>query len=139
MRLLRFSILLLLPTLTLAASLSAQVKPEWKSVIGTWEGDSVCTVPDSPCHDEHALYRVKPDKDDPDKLVIEAFKVVEKRPQFMGTLGCQFDDQQQVLTCTGNTPKRDKWTFQVGEGTMEGTLTLGKEKQLYRKITLKKK
>jgi hypothetical protein len=31
------------------------------------------------------------------------------------------------------------WNFNVGEGAMDGTLTIGKEKQLYRKITLKKK
>src|SRR5579884_1210306 len=57
------------------ASLFAQIKPEWKDVIGTWEGDSTCAVPSSPCHDEHNLYRVKPDKDDPDKLTVEGFKV----------------------------------------------------------------
>ncbi len=120
-------------------SLAAQVKPEWKPIIGTWEGDSTCTVPDSPCHDEHNLYRVKPDKDDPDKIVAEGFKVVDKRPQFMGVLSCTYAAEQQVLTCTANTPKRDIWIFNVGDGTMDGTLTIGKDKQLYRKITLKKK
>jgi hypothetical protein len=132
-------LLLSVAWLLVSYSLAAQVKPEWKPVIGTWEGDSVCTVPDSPCHDEHALYRVKPDKDDPDKLALEAFKIVDKRPQFMGTISCKFAAEEQVLTCTGNTPKRDVWSFNVGEGTMDGTLTIGKEKQLYRKITLKKK
>jgi len=119
--------------------LAAQIKPEWKDVIGTWQGDSTCVVPNSPCHDEKALYRVKPDKDDPDKLTIEAFKVVENRPQFMGNLSCKYAPEEKVLTCTGNTPKRDMWTFNVGDGTMEGTLTTGKEKTLYRKISLKKK
>jgi len=123
----------------LSCSLAAQVKPEWKPVIGTWEGDSVCTVPSSPCHDEHALYRIKPDKNDPDKITLEAFKVVDKRPQFIGTLACQYAAQEQVLTCPGNTAKHDVWMFNVGEGTIDGTLTVGKEKQLYRKITLKKK
>jgi len=122
-----------------SSSLLAQVKPEWKPIIGTWEGESICTVPDSPCHDEQALYRIKPDKDDPDKIVAEGFKVVDKRPQFMGILSCKFAPEQQVLTCTGNTPKRDIWTFNVGDGTIDGTLTIGKEKQLYRKISLKKK
>lgn len=117
----------------------AQVKPEWKDVIGTWEGDSTCTVPGSPCHDEQALYRIKADRDNPDKLVMEGFKVVDKKAKFMGNLDCKYAPESKVLTCTGNTPKRDIWTFQVGDGTMDGTLTVGKEKTLYRKISVKKK
>ena len=131
----RFSLLTF--CLLLSYSLIAQIKPEWKPVIGTWEGDSVCTVPDSPCHDEHALYRVKPDKDDPDKLTLEAFKIVDSRPQFMGNLSCRYEAEKQVLTCYGS--KHDVWSFNVTENSMDGTLTVGKEKQLYRKITLKKK
>jgi len=123
----------------LGSACAAQTKPEWKDVIGTWEGDSTCTVPSSPCHDEHALYRIKADRDDPDKLVAEGFKVVDKKAQFMGNLDCKYAPDEKVLTCTGNTPKRDLWTFQVGDGTMEGTLTIGKEKTLYRKISLRKK
>jgi len=116
-----------------------QIKPEWKEVIGTWQGDSTCTVPASPCHDEQALYRVKPDKNDPDKLQMEMFKVVNKRPEFMGDLSCQYAAEDKVLACTGNTPKRDLWTFHLTDSGMEGTLTVGKEKSLYRKITLQKK
>ncbi|HVZ18346.1 MAG TPA: hypothetical protein VG897_14595 [Terriglobales bacterium] len=125
--------------MALLVGLSAvgQVKPEWKPVIGTWEGDSVCTVPGSPCHDEHALYRIKPDKDDPDKITLEAFKVVDSRPQFMGNISCRYDAEKQILTCNGT--KRDVWSFNVAEGSMDGTLTVGKDKQVYRKITLKKK
>jgi len=117
----------------------SQVKPEWKDVIGTWVGESTCVVPESPCHDEQALYRIKPDKDDPDKITLEGFKVVDKKAQFMGNLSCKYAPDDKVLTCAGNTPKRDVWIFQVAEGTMDGTLTVGKEKTLYRKITLKKK
>ena len=123
----------------LTVSLSAQVKPEWKDVIGTWEGDSTCAVPNSPCHDEHNLYRVKPDRDNPDKLMIEAFKVENNRPQFVGNLNCKYAAEERVLTCSGDTPKRNVWTFNVGDGTMDGTLTVGKEKTVYRKISLKKK
>jgi hypothetical protein len=116
-----------------------QVKAEWKPVVGTWEGDSTCTVPNSPCHDEHVLYRVKPAREKPDQLELEAFKVVEKRPQFMGSLQCDFKDADSVLKCTGSTGKRDIWTFNVSGDTMSGTLETGKEKTLYRKIELKKK
>jgi hypothetical protein len=135
----RFGVWLLWLCAATAVFSAAQIKPEWKDVIGTWEGDSTCTVPNSPCHDEQALYRIKPDKDDPDKLTLEGFKVVDKRPQFMGNLACKYAPEAKALTCFGNTAKRDVWNFQVGDGTMDGTLTVGKEKTLYRKITLKKK
>jgi len=120
-----------------AGSLAAQTKPEWKDVIGTWQGDSTCAVQNSPCHDEHALYRVKPNKDDPDKLTLEAFKVENNRPEFIGDLTCTYAPEEKILTCPG--AKRDVWTFNVGDGTMDGTLTTGKEKTVYRKVSLKKK
>ncbi len=135
----RTSFLFLIFSFVLCGAAIGQVKPEWKDVIGTWQGDSTCTVPNSPCHDEQALYRVKPDKNDPDKLELEAFKVVNNRPEFIGVLGCKYADQEKVLTCSGNSAKRDVWTFNVGDSTMDGTLTTGKEKTVYRKITLKKK
>jgi hypothetical protein len=123
----------------LMSSAWAQIKPEWKDVIGTWTGASTCTVPNSPCHDEQALYRVKPDKNDPDKLALEAFKIVDNKPEFIGLLSCKYAAAEKILTCGGNTAKRDVWSFNVGEGTMDGTLTVGKEKTVYRKISLKKK
>jgi hypothetical protein len=125
--------------LSFALPALCQIKPEWKPVIGTWEGDSTCTVPSSPCHDEHVLFRVKPARENPDKLEIEAFKIVDKKPVYMGTLPCEFAEATSVLTCTGNPSRRDLWMFNVSGDTMSGTLTTGKEKTLYRKIELKKK
>lgn len=26
-------------------------------VVGTWEGETICQVANSPCHDEHVIYR----------------------------------------------------------------------------------
>src|ERR1700745_285666 len=47
------------------------------NVIGSWEGESKCTVPDSPCHDEHALYRITADKKNPAQLNIDGYKIGE--------------------------------------------------------------
>jgi hypothetical protein len=135
----QFSYLVVLLTLAFAAATAQQIKPEWKDIIGTWQGASTCTDPNSPCTDEQALYRVKPDKNDPDKLTLEAFKIVANRPEFMGNLTCKYAADKKSLTCFG--AKRDVWTFNLGDNnnTMDGTLTVGKEKTLYRKISLTKK
>ena len=47
------------------ASAPAQSKPVdgAAEILGTWEGESKCTIPDSPCHDEYVIYEIAPDKD----------------------------------------------------------------------------
>jgi hypothetical protein len=125
--------------LTLSASVllaQQQIKPEWKDVIATWQGTSTCAVPDSSCADEQALYRVKPDKKDPDKLTTEEFKMINNRPEFVGDLSCTYAGDEKVLTCYG--AKHDVWRFQVSGNTMDGTLTVGKDKTVYRRISLTK-
>jgi hypothetical protein len=32
------------------------------TVVGSWEGESKCTVTNSPCHDEHVVYRIGAEK-----------------------------------------------------------------------------
>src|SRR5882672_10386152 len=64
-----------------------------KAVLGSWEGDSKCTVPDSPCHDEHLLYQIAQDKKDPFQLNLDAYKIVEGAPDFVGTLTCHFESK----------------------------------------------
>ena len=119
------------------------VIPAWPqnppaAVLGTWEGESKCTVPDSPCHDEHVLYRIAADKKNPAQLSVDADKIVNGAPQFMGTILCQYRADQATLHCTGNTPKQDDWLFHISGDTMTGTLTIGAKKQLYRRIAVHK-
>ena len=71
-------------------------------------------------------------------MSIDADKIVDGTPQFMGTIVCQYHADQATLSCTGNTPKQDDWQFQISGDTMTGTLTIGPEKQLYRRITVRK-
>lgn len=117
----------------------SQAHPDSAAVIGAWEGESKCMVPDSPCHDEHALYRIKADKNKSAKLSVDGYKVINGSPEFMGSLTCDYDPGQSRLTCTANTPKHDDWEFHVSGDTMTGTLKVGAEKTLYRRITLRKK
>src|SRR5215813_9683338 len=84
----------------------AQKSPD--SIAGTWEGESVCTVRDSPCHDEHVVYEIARDttpENNPDRLgprlewKIDAYKIVNAEKQFMGTIPCSLDEKKQALNC----------------------------------------
>ena len=107
-------------------------------LLGTWEGESKCTAADSACRDEHVIYRIATIKHAPGKLALHGYKVLKGQLIFMGTLECVHEDQG-ALICTGKTPKKDSWEFKVAGRTMTGTLTLGEEKLLYRKISVRKK
>jgi hypothetical protein len=107
-----------------------------KAVLGSWEGDSKCMVPTSPCHDEHVLYQIAEDKKDPFQLNMDAYKVIDGTPEFMGTLACHFDSKTVSLSCTSSNKSKDDWEFHVIGDTMSGRLTIDDGKTLYRRIIL---
>ena len=106
-----------------------------KAVLGSWEGDSKCMVPDSPCHDEHVLYQVAEDKKDPFQLNMDGYKIVDGAPEFMGTLTCHFEAKTGALSCTSSTKDKDDWEFHVMGDAMSGRLMI-EGKTLYRRISL---
>ncbi len=127
--LIRFG-LLLVATATIAAAAPA-------AIAGTWEGESKCTVPGSPCHDEHVVYEIKADARTAAHYTIDAYKIVSGERDFMGTLDCRYPVDNGVLRCIGRRPD-DIWTFTVAGDSMTGTLTIGPEKQLYRKVSVRR-
>jgi|SRR5215472_14484146 len=108
-----------------------------KAVIGSWEGDSKCTVPNSPCHDEHVLLQVSEDKKDPFQLNLDAYKMIDGSPEFMGTLTCHYASKAGALSCTSSNREKDDWEFHVMGDTMAGRLVVD-GKTLYRRITLRR-
>ena len=100
---------------------------------GKWRGESICTIKDSPCHDEHVLYHVsKPDGEGNMKMQMDKF--VGGKAELMGTLNCVFDSSAMTITC----PMQDKeWKFKIAGTKMDGTLTLG-DGRLYRRISVTK-
>ena len=109
-----------------------------KAVLGSWEGDSRCTVPDSPCHDERVLYQIAEDKKDPFLLDLDGYKIVDGAPEFMGTLTCHFESKTGGLSCTSSNKDKDDWEFHVMGDAMSGRLTIDHGKTLYRRITLRR-
>jgi len=110
------------------AALAAADDP--RPVIGTWEGESICTVRPSPCHDEHVIYDITADKE---KLSISMDKVVNGERENMGALPCTY--KSSTLRCTF----RDTvWTFAIKDKQMQGELHLG-DGTLYRRIKAQRK
>src|SRR5215469_18935083 len=106
-------------------------------ILGTWEGESKCTLPDSPCHDEHVIYEIAADKGAPGGLKMDGYKVVNGERVFMGTLRCEYQAAKKVLSCTSRGKDSDDWEYTLSGDTLEGTLTIN-GKTVFRKITAKK-
>lgn len=118
-----------LPSLTLVVTAAAYMP----GIAGTWRGDSICTIRDSPCHDEKVIYHIsEPDKNG--NLNIQADKVVNGQPEDMGTLDCNFDAKTGKLICR---MPQGIWEFTVTDTTMKGTLKLN-DGRLYRNINVTK-
>ena len=125
----RIAFLLVLATTAFAAD---KVSP-----LGSWEGESLCTVPDSPCHNEHVVYEIKADPKTQGNITIDAFKIVNGEKLFMGALNCSWSESESVLSCHYRAD--DDWSFKITGNEMKGTLHVKKERQLYRKISVTKK
>lgn len=127
-----FGLSLLLALLVLA---SVSFAGDAAAVLGTWEGESKCTVPDSPCHDEHVIYEITQEKT-PGRMKMDAYKVVRGEKDFMGTLFCTW--QAPRLSCSYPGPRENHWEFVVNGAELTGTLVVGKEKTLFRRVAVRR-
>jgi hypothetical protein len=101
-------------------------------IAGTWRGNSVCVVKNSPCHDEVNVYRFSEAAGKPNIFSVTAGKVVDGREIVMGTGEWKYDAEKQVVECEKPTIR-----LTVNGDKMEGALTL-KDGTDYRRIYLKK-
>jgi hypothetical protein len=114
---------------------SASAQSNTVPVLGQWEGESICTIKDSPCHDEHVIYRVSQDAKQPEKLAIAAYKVVNGKELYMGDIDCRFAPEASELRC--HYKPTDSWIYKLSGDTMKGTLTINGN-TLYRNISVKR-
>ena len=97
-------------------------------VLGTWEGESICTVHPSACHDEHVIYEITQGADK--KLKMSADKVVNGERQNMGDLDCTYDGKTFSCSIPLGT-----WAFEVSGSKMKGALKL-KDGTLFRNVDI---
>jgi hypothetical protein len=139
------------PLLSLALSLTClcafsriAAQKEAANVLGEWQGESKCTVLDSPCNNEHVLYKITRTRNSRSELSLAAYKgPSEKGPsdarEFMGTLLCHLESSRATLTCTAHTAKHEEWIFQIDGDSMVGTLTIDPDKLIYRRVNVSRK
>ena len=125
--------------LLLSSFLAAASEPlDLTPAVGTWEGESKCTLPNSPCKNEHVIYHTAVDKSGPNKVRLDVFKVVEGKQEPEGTLDCTYR-AGEILDCFTNAAKKDRWEFRIFHDRMIGSLIAGDERTLYRRMVLRKK
>ena len=108
------------------------------SPVGNWYGDSVCQVANSPCKTEKVVYRII-QMDENGKFMMQADKIINEKPEYMGTIEFQFDEKTNTITAKTSSANRGDavWKFTINGNEMEGTLTLA-DGALYRKIKVTK-
>ena len=99
-------------------------------LVGTWRGESLCTVKPSACHDEIIVYHVAKTVR-PDAVTVAASKVVAGKEVPMGVLDCAWDAPHQTLSCPN---PRGTFVYHVEGREMRGALTLT-DGTLFRRIS----
>jgi hypothetical protein len=108
-------------------------------ILGTWEGESKCKVPSSPCHDEHVIYEIATERTATSSLKLDAYKIVNGERQFMGTLRCDYKPSKKNLSCTFRNKDYDDWEYTLSGDTLQGTLTIDGGETLYRRVSVKRR
>jgi hypothetical protein len=125
-----------------AAGACAQNKvADDSQLFGDWSGDSKCTDTNPSCHDEVVVYHIAQSKADPKKITIGADKMVDGKPDFMGSFECDYDATKQTLTSEFTIPRtggKGVWLFHIDGDKMDGTLTVFPENEVGRRVKLTK-
>lgn len=88
---------LFLLILTMVFFVCAQTSTiEKTSPIGNWYGDSVCQIANSPCKTEKVVYRII-QMDETAKFAMQADKIINEKPEYMGTIEFRFDEATQTF------------------------------------------
>lgn len=115
------------------------VNDDGSSLVGNWTGESLCVGNRPACHDEKVIYRIAKAPDEAGNVTITADKIVNGKPESMGSLDFKYDREKQTLTCDftrGTT--HGLWEFTISGTTMEGTLVTLPDKTVARRVKVKK-
>jgi hypothetical protein len=131
----QFFIVLVVCTAGACAGIAQTSQPgaEERTLVGDWQGDSICMVRESACRDEKALYHVKK-SDQPGRFLIQADKIVEGKPVNIGSIDCTYSTQSHVLSCDF---EKGKLSLKLQGVHLEGSMNLS-DGTLWRNITLQK-
>jgi len=115
---------------------------EISKLVGDWVGESICVNKEKfpACNDEQVVYHVVVASGKTDTVTITADKIVNGKPEAMGTFDFIYDAQRRTLTSEfKNGRVHIIFEFAVKGDLLEGTLSNLPERTLVRRIKVKKK
>ena len=128
--------------LTLAIALDSPAAPTRRDeILGTWTGTSTCVdrTRHPACKDEVVVYEFREKPGAPDSVSLQADKIVDGQRVTMGELDFAWDSGEGAWL--GEFRIRNNhglWRFVVHGTSMEGTLVDLPEKNLVRKVAVKR-
>jgi hypothetical protein len=127
--------LFVLAVLTVCSfNVRAQAQAE---IVGSWSGVSLCVdkATDTACKDELVLYRFRPDPSTMERVVLDAWKLVERDTVFMMTLTFTPSAIPRSWECVFTSPRyQGLWGFTVIGRALAGTLIDLPSKRLVRRV-----
>ena len=105
-----------------------------RQIAGTWRGNSVCAVPNTPCHNEVNVYRFSEIEGKVNRFSCTASKIVDGTEVVMGSGEWTYDSSKHVLQTVTLNPTIQ---LRLNNDTLDGALVLA-DKTIYRHIHLKK-
>jgi len=114
---------------------------EISKLAGDWVGESVCVNKEKfpACKDEHVVYHVVVTSGKTDTVTVTADKIVNGKPEEMGTFDFVYDARRQTLTSEfKNERVHGIFELAVKGDLLEGTLSTLPERTLVRRIKVKK-
>jgi hypothetical protein len=114
---------------------------EISKLVGNWSGESLCVNKEKfpACNDEQVIYRVSIAPGKPDTVTITADKLVNGKPETMGTFDFVYDAKKQTLVSEIKTYRRPLIIELAVKGDLlEGTLSTLPDRTLVRRIKVKK-
>lgn len=114
---------------------------EVSKLVGDWSGESICANREKfpACHDEQVVYHVVLAPGKTDAVTIAADKIVNGRPEAMGTFDFVYDARRQTLTSEfDNGRVHAIFELAVKGGLLEGTISALPERTPVRRIKVKK-
>src|SRR6266446_6425186 len=109
------------------------------SLVSDWTGESICIGDNPSCHDEKVVYHISTSANDSTKVSIAADKIVDGKPEPMGTIDLKYDASRQTLSGEAQTARYQLlWEFAIKGNTMEGALSILPNKTVARRIKVHK-
>ena len=114
---------------------------EISKLVGDWSGESICVNKEKfpSCNNERVVYHIVVASGKTDNVTITADKIVNNKPETMGTFDFVYDARRRTLT---NEFKNDRvhiiFELAVKGDLLEGTLATLPDRTLVRRIKVKK-